>query len=136
MERFTARARRVLTLAKQEAVNLRHNYIGTEHLLLALYFDGAGLAAQLLNILKIREDDLRSKVQEMYPPSQAFGGEIDFVPSAKKSIQLALEEAADMDKDYVGTEHILLGILDEEQGHAAQALESLGVDRNRSQCNL
>lgn len=128
MERLTARARRVLTLARQEAVNLRHNYVGTEHLLLALYFDGTGLAAQLLNILKIKEENLRAKIKELFPPSSETGGEIEFVPSAKKSIQMALEEATDMNKDYVGTEHILLGILDEEEGHAAQALESLDVD--------
>lgn len=129
MERLTARARRVLALAKQEATNLGHDYIGTEHLLLALYFDGASLAAQLLNMLKIKEDELRSKVKELFPPSSStVQGELEFVPSAKKSIHLALEEAADMDRDYVGTEHILLGVLDEEEGHAAQALESLGID--------
>lgn len=128
MERFTARAKRVLTLAQQEAMNLKHDYIGTEHLLLALTVDGASLAAQLLAAMGVKEESLRAKVAELSPPKEQGAKEIAVAPRAKKAIELAVEEAADMGRDYVGTEHILLGLIDEGEGRAAQALESLGLD--------
>lgn len=132
MDRFTARARRALTLARQEAVNLGHNHVGTEHLLLALFFDGASLAAQLLHAMGINEEALRESIKKIVPPDELKITEPPFAPRAKRAIELAVEEAAGMDKDYVGTEHLLLGILSDEESYAVQALESMGIDYNNS----
>ncbi|MDR3348730.1 MAG: ATP-dependent Clp protease ATP-binding subunit [Acidaminococcales bacterium] len=128
MDRFTARARRVLALARQEAANFKHAYIGTEHLLLALFFDGASLSAQFLRGLGVNEESLRGRVAQMFPAQAAGMGEAAYDPSAKRAIETAVAEASGMGRDYVGTEHMLLGLLADGESHAAQVLQSVGVD--------
>ena len=128
MDRFTARARRVLALARQEAANFKHDYIGTEHLLLALLFDGASLSAQFLRGLGVSENALRGRVAQMFPAQNANAGEVTYASMAKHAIETAVTEASSMDRDYVGTEHILLGVLADEENHAVKVLQSVGVD--------
>ena len=128
-ERFTDRARRVVVLAQQEATDLRHDYIGTEHLLLGLIHEGEGVAARALDALGISLDAVRQKVEEMIGRGQeAPSGHIPFTPRAKKVLELSLRESLQLGHDYIGTEHILLGLLREADGVAAQALVSLGAD--------
>lgn len=129
-DRFTARAKRALTLARQEAVVFGQSSIGTEHLLLALFFDGASLASQLLQAIGVSEEAFRESIQKTSYPDEMGTSSPPFSPRAKHAIELAIEEAAGEGKDYVGTEHLLLGILSDEEGHAVQALESIGVDYN------
>ena len=132
-ERFTDRARRVVVLAQQEAAGLNHDYIGTEHLLLGLIGEGEGVAARALGGLGISQDAVRQKVEEMVgrgkeaPPS----GHIPFTPRAKKVLELSLRESLQLGHDYIGTEHILLGLIRESAGVAAQALVQLGADLSR-----
>lgn len=128
MDRFTARARRVLTLAKQEAINMRQGHIGTEHLLLALFFDGASLAAQFLAAMGVKEEKLREQVVSMSVLNQSPSDSPSFAPRTKRVIEMAIEEASSLGKDYVGTEHLLLAILSDEENHAVRVLESLGID--------
>ncbi len=128
MDRFTARAKRTLALAQQEAVHLNHDYVGTEHLLLALTIDGASMAAQILTAMGVSEEELRAKVSEISPPKPGKVQDIAIAPRAKRALELAVEEAAYMGRDYVGTEHILLGLIAEGEGRAAQVLQSLDID--------
>src|SRR5659263_241918 len=126
-ERFTDRARRVVVLAQEEARMLNHNYIGTEHILLGLIHEGEGVAAKALESLGISLDAVRSQVQEIIGEGQqAPSGHIPFTPRAKKVLELSLREALQLGHNYIGTEHILLGLIREGEGVAAQVLGKLG----------
>ena len=128
-ERFTDRARRVVVLAQEEAKMLNHNYIGTEHILLGLIHEGEGVAAKALESLGISLDAVREQVQDIIGQGQqAPSGHIPFTPRAKKVLELSLREALRLKHNYIGTEHILLGLLREGDGVAAQALVQLGAD--------
>jgi ATP-dependent Clp protease ATP-binding subunit ClpC len=131
-ERFTDRARRVVVLAQEEARMLNHNYIGTEHILLGLIHEGEGVAAKALESLGISQEAVRSQVEEIIGQGQqAPSGHIPFTPRAKKVLELSLREALQLGHNYIGTEHILLGLLREGEGVAAQVLVKLGADLNR-----
>ncbi|MDQ0000114.1 Clp protease N-terminal domain-containing protein [Pseudarthrobacter sulfonivorans] len=147
-ERFTDRARRVVVLAQEEARMLNHNYIGTEHILLGLIHEGEGVAAKALESLSISLDGVREQVQEIWAQGQqatsgekaqqvnsqgqhAPAGHMPFTPRAKKVLELSLREALQLGHNYIGTEHILLGLIREGQGVAAQVLVKLGADLNR-----
>jgi hypothetical protein len=128
-ERFTNQSRRVLVLAQEEARLLNHSFIGTEHILLGLIHEGGGLAAQALASLGISLEGVREKVQETFgmtgtPPS----GSPPFTPRAKKVLELALREAVQLNQSFIGTEHLLLGLVREGEGVAANILVSLGAD--------
>jgi ATP-dependent Clp protease ATP-binding subunit ClpA len=130
-ERFTDRARRVVVLAQEEARMLEHNYIGTEHLLLALIHEGEGVAAAALRALDVDLDTLRREVEALVgrgqqPPK----GHIPFTPRAKKVLELALRESVQLGHAYIGTEHLLLGIVREGEGPAAQVLQQRGIELN------
>ena len=131
-ERFTDRARRVVVLAQEEARMLNHNYIGTEHILLGLIHEGEGVAAKALESMNISLDAVREQVQEIIGQGQAAPtGHIPFTPRAKKVLELSLREALQLGHNYIGTEHILLGLIREGEGVAAQVLQKLGADLNR-----
>ena len=131
-ERFTDRARRVVVLAQEEARMLNHNYIGTEHILLGLIHEGEGVAAKALEALNISLEAVRSQVEEIIGQGQqAPSGHIPFTPRAKKVLELSLREALQLGHNYIGTEHILLGLIREGEGVAAQVLVKLGADLPR-----
>ena len=131
-ERFTDRARRVVVLAQEEAKMLNHNYIGTEHILLGLIHEGEGVAAKALESLDISLDAVREQVQDIIGQGQQQPtGHIPFTPRAKKVLELSLREALQLGHNYIGTEHILLGLIREGEGVAAQVLVKLGADLNR-----
>ena len=131
-ERFTDRARRVVVLAQEEARTLNHNYIGTEHILLGLTREGEGVAAKALESLGISQEAVRRQVEEIIGQGQqAPSGHIPFTPRAKKVLELSLREALQLGHNYIGTEHILLGLIREGEGVAAQVLVKLGADLNR-----
>ncbi|TCM51586.1 ATP-dependent Clp protease ATP-binding subunit [Kribbella sp. VKM Ac-2568] len=131
-ERFTDRARRVVVLAQEEARMLSHNYIGTEHILLGLIHEGEGVAAKALESLGISLEAVRSQVEEIIGQGQqAPSGHIPFTPRAKKVLELSLREALQLGHNYIGTEHILLGLIREGEGVAAQVLVKLGADLNK-----
>jgi len=128
-ERFTERARRAIVLAQEEARLLDHNYIGTEHILLGLIHEGEGVAAKALENLRISLDSVRHQVVEIIGRgSQAPTGHIPFTPRAKKVLELSLREALQLGHNYIGTEHILLGLIREGEGVAAQVLQKLGAE--------
>ena len=127
-EKFTERARKVLTLAQEEAQRFNHNYIGTEHILLGLVREGDGVAAKVLSNLGVDLDKVRSAVEFIIGRGErTVSGEIGLTPRAKRVIELAVDEARRLNHNYIGTEHILLGLLREGEGVAAGVLESLGV---------
>jgi ATP-dependent Clp protease ATP-binding subunit ClpA len=131
-ERFTDRARRVIVLAQEEARLLNHNYVGTEHLLLGLAHEGQGVAAKALELLGIRLEALRSQVESIIGQGQmAPSGHIPFTPRAKKVLELSLRESKQLGHNYIGTEHLLLGLIREGEGVAAQVLVKLGADQAR-----
>src|ERR671917_557111 len=131
-ERFTDRARRVVVLAQEEARMLNHNYIGTEHILLGLIHEGEGVAAKALESLNISLEAVRQQVEEIIGQGQAAPtGHIPFTPRAKKVLELSLREALQLGHNYIGTEHILLGLIREGEGVAAQVLVKLGADLSR-----
>jgi len=131
-ERFTDRARRVVVLAQEEARMLDHDYIGTEHILLGLIREGDGYAARSLESLGISLDAVRQQVQEIIGRGQqAPSGHIPFTPRAKKVLELSLRESLQLGHNYIGTEHMLLGLLREGDGVAAQVLVRLGADLDR-----
>ena len=131
-ERFTDRARRVVVLAQEEARILNHNYIGTEHILLGLLREDEGVAAEALKALDISLETVRQQVEEIIGQGQqAPSGHIPFTPRAKKVLELSLREALQLGHNYIGTEHILLGLIHEGHGVAAQVLVRLGADLNR-----
>jgi ATP-dependent Clp protease ATP-binding subunit ClpC len=131
-ERFTDRARRVVVLAQEEARMLGHDYVGTEHLLLGLLHEGSGVAARALLELGLSLAGLRQEIElaagrsESAPP-----GHIAFTPQAKRVLELSLREAIQLGHNYIGTEHLLLGLLREGDGVAARVLVQLGADLNR-----
>ncbi|GIH99853.1 hypothetical protein Pta02_18620 [Planobispora takensis] len=127
-ERFTDRARRVVVLAQEEARRLSHNYIGTEHLLLGLVGEEDGAAARALQSFDVSREQVRSDIEEIIGQgSGAVSGHIPFTPRAKKVLELSLREALNMHHSYIGTEHILLGLIREGEGVAAQVLTKQGV---------
>src|SRR5215212_5152394 len=131
-ERFTDRARRVVVLAQEEARMLNHNYIGTEHILLGLIHEGEGVAAKALESLGISLEGVRQQVEEIIGHGQQLpSGHIPFTPRAKKVLELSLREALQLGHSYIGTEHIVLGLIREGEGVAAQVLVKLGADLNR-----
>ena len=131
-ERYTDRARRVVVLAQEEARMLNHNYIGTEHILLGLIHEGEGVAAKALESLGISLQAVRQQVQDIIGRGQqAPSGHIAFTPRANTVLELASQEALQLGHNYIGTEHILLGLIREGEGVAAQILVKLGADLNR-----
>src|SRR5580692_11206726 len=131
-ERFTDRARRVVVLAQEEARMLNHNYIGTEHILLGLIHEGQGVAAEALESLGISLDAVRQQVEEIIGQGQEVpSGHIPFTPRGKKVLELSLRESLQLGHNYIGTEHILLGLIREGDGVAGQVLVKLGADLNR-----
>jgi prophage maintenance system killer protein len=130
--RFTDQARRAVVLAHEEARTLDHHYIGTEHILLGLLHEGDGVAAKSLQALGISLSAVRQQVEEIIGHGkQAVSGHIPFTPRAKKVMQLSRQEAANLGSDHIATEHILLGLIREGSGVAAQVLTSLGADLGR-----
>jgi len=128
-ERFTDRARKVTALANQEAQRLKHDYIGTEHMLLGLVKDGSGVGSNVLKNLGVDLRRVRLEVEKLVKsgPKTVTMGKLPQIPRAKRAIEYAIEEARDLNHDCVGTEHLLLGLLREQDGIAAQALTNLGV---------
>jgi hypothetical protein len=128
-ERFTDRSRRVLVLAQEEARLLGHSFIGTEHVLLGFIHEGEGVAARAIESLGITLEAVREKVQKTTPaPGRAPSGSPPFTPRAKKVLELSLREALQLGHSYIGTEHMLLGLVREGEGVATQVLQSLGVE--------
>jgi len=129
-EKFTDRARRIVVRAQEEARTLNHDFIGTEHILLGLVHEGQGVAAKALESLGIGLEAVRQHVEELVPPGQVEvrSGHIPFTPRAKKVLELSLSEAKVLGHPYIGTEHILLGLLREGDGVAAHVLTALGAD--------
>jgi len=131
-ERFTERARKVVVLAQEEARNFNHNYIGTEHLLLGLLREDEGVAAQALNHLNVTLDDVRDQVESIVGyGEEGSGSQAPFTPRSKKVLELALREALQLGHNYIGTEHILLGLVRESEGVAARVLSNLDVDPDK-----
>jgi ATP-dependent Clp protease ATP-binding subunit ClpA len=131
-ERFTDRARRVVVLAQEEARMLNHNYIGTEHILLGLIHEGEGVAAKALEAMEVSLTEVRKLVEELIGSGQeAPVGHIPFTPRAKKVLELSLRESLQLGHNYIGTEHILLGLVREGEGVASQVLVKLGADLDR-----
>ena len=127
-ERFTDRARRAIVLAQDEARMLNHNYIGTEHILLGLIHEGEGVAAKALESTGISLKAVREQIEDMLGPGQhALTGHIPFTSRAKKVLELSMRESLQLDHPYIGTEHILLGLIREGEGVAANVLIKLGT---------
>ena len=128
-ERFTDRARKVMQLANQEAQRFNHEYIGTEHILLGLVKEGSGVAANVLKNLDVDLRKIRLEVEKIVQsgPDMVTMGKLPQTPRAKKVIEYAMEEARNLNHNYVGTEHLLLGLLREQEGVAAQVLMNLGL---------
>ena len=133
-ERFTERARKLVVLAQDEARHFNHSYIGTEHLLLGLLREDEGVAAQALYSLNVNLDEVREQVESIvgYGGEGETGGQAPFTPRTKKVLELSLREALSLGHNYIGTEHLLLGLMVESEGAAAQVLSNLGVDTSRS----
>jgi len=130
--RFTERARKVIILAKEEARRFNHDYIGTEHILLGLIREGEGVAANVLQKMGVSLENIRLEIEKLVQPGPATQiiGDIPFTPRAKKALELAAEEARSLGHNYIGTEHLLLGLLREGEGVASQVLLNLGLDLN------
>ncbi|MCE9584356.1 MAG: NDP-hexose 4-ketoreductase, partial [Planctomycetes bacterium] len=128
-DKFTDRARKVMSLARQEAQRFNHEYIGTEHILLGLVQEGSGIAAKVLRNLDIDLKKIRQEVEKLIPhgPPTVTMGQLPFTPRAKRVLELAQEEATALGHDYIGTEHLVLGLLKENEGVAAQVLINLGL---------
>jgi ATP-dependent Clp protease ATP-binding subunit ClpC len=128
-DKFTERARKVLSLSQEEAQRFQHNYIGTEHLLLGLVREGEGVAAVVLSNLGVELNKVRDTVEAIIGRGDRIVlGEIGLTPRAKKVIELAIDEARRLNHHYIGTEHLLLGLVREGEGIAAGVLESMGVN--------
>src|ERR671910_685934 len=131
-ERFTERARKVVVLAQEEARHFNHNYIGTEHLLLGLLREDEGVAARALSSLNVALDEVREQVESIVGyGEEGTGAQAPFTPRSKKVLELALREALQLGHNYIGTEHILLGLVREPEGVAARVLSNLGVDPDK-----
>ena len=130
--RFTERARKVIILAKEEARRFNHDYIGTEHILLGLIREGEGVAAAVLQKIGVSLENIRLEIEKLVQPgpSTQIIGDIPFTPRAKKALELAAEEARSLGHNYIGTEHLLLGLIREGEGIASQVLLNLGMDLN------
>jgi len=130
--RFTERARKVIILAKEEARRFNHDYIGTEHILLGLIREGEGVAAAVLQKLDVSLENIRLEIEKLVQPGPTTQiiGDIPFTPRAKKALELAAEEARSLGHNYIGTEHLLLGLIREGEGIASQVLLNLGLDLN------
>ncbi len=128
--KFTERARKVILLAKEETKKFNHDYIGTEHILLGLVKEGEGVAAAVLNSIGLEADTIREEVEKLVQPGPGpvLSGDIPFTPRAKKVIELAMDEARNLGHNYIGTEHLLLGLIREGEGIAAQVLLNIGLD--------
>src|ERR1043165_954153 len=127
---FTERVRKVLAMAREEAARLHHEYVGTEHILLGLIREGEGVAATVLQNLNVELDEIQQKIEETVKKgkaAQATGPDLPYTSRAKKVLELAMAEARELNHSYVGTEHLLLGLLREEKGIAAEVLGQLGV---------
>jgi ATP-dependent Clp protease ATP-binding subunit ClpC len=131
--RFTERARKVILLAKEEAKRFNHDYIGTEHILLGLIREGEGVAAAVLASFGLSSDKIRIEVEKLVQPgpSTVISGDLPFTPKAKKVIELAMEEARSLGHNYIGTEHLLLGLIREGEGIASQVLLNLGLELDK-----
>src|SRR5829696_5638182 len=128
---FTERVRKVLAMAREEAARLHHEYVGTEHILLGLIREGEGVAAAVLQNLSVDLDDIQQKIEETVKKgkaAQTTGPDLPYTSRAKKVLELAMSEARELNHSYVGTEHLLLGLLREEKGIAAQVLTDAGVN--------
>ncbi|HNX68802.1 MAG TPA: ATP-dependent Clp protease ATP-binding subunit [Candidatus Omnitrophota bacterium] len=132
-DRFTERARKVIILAKEEAKRFNHDYIGTEHILLGLIKEGESVAAAVLQNLGLSLDTIRLEVEKLvqFGPSTVVSGDIPFTPKAKKVIELAMDEARRLGHNYIGTEHLLLGLIKEGEGVASHVLMNVGLDLNK-----
>jgi ATP-dependent Clp protease ATP-binding subunit ClpC len=130
--RFTERARKVIILAKEEARRFNHDYIGTEHILLGLVREGEGVAAAVLQKLGVSLEKIRLEIEKLVQPGPTTQiiGDIPFTPRAKKALELAAEEARSLGHNYIGTEHLLLGLIREGEGMASQVLLNMGLDLN------
>ncbi|MCK9594575.1 MAG: ATP-dependent Clp protease ATP-binding subunit [Candidatus Omnitrophica bacterium] len=128
--RFTERARKVIILAKEEAKRFNHDYIGTEHILLGLIREGEGVAANVLEKMGVSLENIRIEIEKLVQPGPAtqIMGDLPFTPRAKKALELSAEEARALGHNYIGTEHLLLGLIREEEGVASQVLLNLGLD--------
>ena len=128
-DRFTDRAKKVMSFARQEAQKFNHEYIGTEHILLGLVQEGSGVAANVLKNMNIDLEKVRHEVEKIVKtgPSMVTMGQLPFTPRAKKVLELSMEEASQLSHNYIGTEHLLLGLIKENEGIAAQVLMNLGV---------
>ena len=136
-ERFTERARKVVVLAQEEAKRLGHNYIGTEHLLLGLIKEKEGVAARALHTANVTLDGARDQVESIVGYGEDYtGNQMPFTPRSKKILEFSLKEALQLRHNYIGTEHILLGLVRESEGVAALALSNLGVDPNEVRRNV
>src|SRR5215813_12291606 len=133
-ERFTDRARKVMQLANQEAQRFNHEYVGTEHVLLGLIKEGIGVAATVLRYMDVDLRKIRNEIEKIVQagPEMVTMGKLPQTPRAKKVIEYAIEEARNLNHNYVGTEHLLLGLLREQEGVAAQVLMSLGLDLEKA----
>ncbi|HJO06234.1 MAG TPA: Clp protease N-terminal domain-containing protein, partial [Chloroflexota bacterium] len=132
LDKFTERAKKVLVYAQDEATRFNHNYIGTEHLLLGLLREGDGIAAKVLGNLGAELNKVRSAVEFIIGRGERMVvGDINLTPRAKRVIELAVEEARRLGHNYIGTEHLLLGLVREGEGIAAGVLESLGVNLDK-----
>src|SRR5205807_9729855 len=128
---FTERVRKVLAMAREEAARLHHEYVGTEHILLGLIREGEGVAAAVLNNLSVDLDEIQQKIEDTVKKgkaAQTTGPDLPYTSRAKKVLELAMSEARELNHSYVGTEHLLLGLLREEKGIAAQVLTDAGVN--------
>jgi ATP-dependent Clp protease ATP-binding subunit ClpC len=128
---FTERVRKVLAMASEESVHLHHEYVGTEHILLGLIREGEGVAAAVLQNLQVDLDEIQERIEEQVKkgnPRTTTGPDLPYTTRAKKVLELAMTEARELNHSYVGTEHILLGLVREEKGIAAQVLAQMGVD--------
>lgn len=130
--RFTERAQKVLALAQEEAVRLGHNNIGTEHILLGLVSEGEGIAAKALTALGLESSKIQQEVEKLIGKGEKVSQTIHYTPRAKKVIELSMDEARKLGHSYVGTEHILLGLIREGEGVAARVLNNLGVSLNKA----
>src|SRR5688500_1161005 len=128
-DRFTDRAKKVMNLARQEAQRFNHEYLGTEHILLGLVQEGSGVAANVLKNMAIDLNKIRAEVEKIVKngPTMVTMGQLPFTPRAKKVLELSLEEASNLGHTYIGTEHLLLGLIRESEGIAAQVLRNLKV---------
>ena len=136
-ERFTEKAIRVIMLAQEEARHLGHNFVGTEQILLGLIGEGTGVAAKTLKAMGITLKDARAEVEKIIGRGSGFVAvEIPFTPKAKRVLELSWDEARQLGHNYIGTEHLLLGLIREGEGVAARVLENLGVDLNKIRTNV